>query len=552
MRGRTRAMAAVVGVSAAAMVLAACGSGTSSGNKSTSASEVSIGACTVQSPLIPGDTNEVCGGTVLDATTAKLVHYNADTSQPENDIAQSITTKDNQHFDVKIKPNYKFSDGTTVKAENFVNAWNWAADCQNGQANSYFYTPIKGYADLQTDNGACKTAPKTDKMSGLKVVSDTEFTIDTTEKVSNLPTRLGYVAFAPLPDSFFKSAANQKKQEKVPVGAGPFKVVSNTATDITLQKNPYYSGPYKPHVDKVDFKIYTDPAAAYNDVLSNNLDFTGTMDPIPSDQLTNDQWKSDLANRWGQKGSSVFTYITFSPIDKQLTGNSPNAVKLREAISMAINRPLIIKQIFAGAYSPASGWVSPVVEGYKAGACGQYCTYNPTMAKQYYQQAGGYKGTLTMTYNADGGHKEWSEAVASEVQQTLGIKTVAKPVPDFKTLLDSLDKNEIGGMFRNGWVMDYPSIEDYLAPIYATGADSNYARYSSKAFDKQLNVAASSDSGAPSDAAYQKAEQILAKDFPTAPLWFQKTNYGWSDKVTNVKVDAFQQVDLSAIELKKS
>jgi len=545
-------MAAVVGVSAAAMVLAACGGGTTSGSKSNSASGVSIGACTVQSPLLPGDTNEVCGGTVLDATTAKLVHYNVDTSQPENDIAQSITTKDNQHFDIKIKPNYKFSDGTTVKASNFVDAWNWAADCQNGQANSYFYTPIKGYAALQTDNGDCKTAPKTDKMSGLKVISPTEFTITTTEKVSNLPTRLGYVAFAPLPDSFFKSAANQKAQEKIPVGAGPFKVVSNTATDIKLEKNPDYAGPYKPHVDKVDFKIYTDPAAAYNDVLSNNLDFTGTMDPIPSDQLTNDQWKSDLANRWGQKGSSVFTYITFSPIDKQLTGNGTNAVKLREAISMAINRPLIIKQIFAGAYTPASGWVSPVVEGYKAGACGQYCTYNPSLAKQLYQQAGGYKGTLTMTYNADGGHKEWSEAVASEVQQTLGIKTVAKPVPDFKTLLDSLDKNEIGGMFRNGWVMDYPSIEDYLAPIYGTGADSNYARYSSKAFDKQLDVAAASNSGAPADAAYQKAEDILAKDFPTAPLWFQKTNYGWSDNVTNVKVDAFQQVDLSAIELKKS
>lgn len=551
MRGRTRAMAAVAGIGVAAVVLAACGGGTnSSSNKSNNASGITIGACTVQSPLLPGDTNEVCGGTVLDATTAKLVHYNADTSKPENDIAQSITTKDNQHFDIKIKPNYKFSDGSTVKAENFVNAWNWAANCQNGQANSYFYTPIKGYTDLQTDNGACKTAPKTDKMSGLKVVSDTEFKITTTEKVSNLPTRLGYVAFAPLPDSFFKSAAARKKQEKIPVGAGPFKVVSNTTTDIKLAKNPYYAGPYKPHVNNVDFKIYTDPSAAYNDVLSNNLDFTGTMDPIPNDQLTNDQWKNDLTGRWGQKSSSVFGYITFSPIDKQLTG--PKNIKLREAISMSINRPLIIKQIFANSYSPANSWVSPVVEGYKAGACGQYCTYNPTKAKQLYQQSNGYKGTLTLTYNADGGHKAWCEAVANEVQQTLGIKTVAKPVPDFKTLLDSLDKNEISGMFRNGWVMDYPSIEDYLAPIYGTGADSNYARYSDKAFDKQLQVAASAPTAAQADADYQKAEQILAKGFPTAPLWFEKTSYGWSDRVTNVKVDAFQQVDLSAIQLKKS
>lgn len=551
MRGRTRAVAAVVGVSLAGIVLAACGGGSSSGNNSNgAASEVSIGACTVQSPLLPGDTNEVCGGTVLNATTAKLVHYNANTSQPEDDIAQSITTKDNQHFDIKIKPNYKFSDGTTVKASNFVDAWNWAANCKNGQANSYFYTPIEGYADLQTDGGACKTAPKTDKMSGLKVISPTEFTITTSEKVSNLPVRLGYVAFAPLPDSFFKSAANQKAQGKIPVGAGPFKVVSNSTTDIVLQKNPYYAGPYKPHVNKVDFRIYKDPSAAFNDVLANNLDFTGTMDTIPNDQLINNQWQKELSGRWGQKSSSVFGYITFSPIDKQLTG--PANIKLREAISMSINRPLIIKQIFANSYSPATGWTSPVVEGYKAGTCGENCTYNPTKAKQLYQESNGYKGTLTLTYNADGGHKAWCEAVASEVSQNLGIKVVAKPLPDFKTLLDSLDKKEISGMFRNGWVMDYPSIEDYLAPIYGTGADSNYAGYSNKAFDKQLQVAASAQSGAPADAAYQKAEEILAKDFPTAPLWFEKTNYAWSDNVTNVKVDAFQQVDLSAIQIKKS
>jgi oligopeptide transport system substrate-binding protein len=548
MRGRTRAMAAVAGVGVAAVVLAACGGGGNSGNKSSQASEITIAGCTPQSEFYPGNTNEVCGSTVLDAVTAKLVHYNTETSQPENDIAQSISTTDNQHFDIKIKPDYKFSDGTTVKAENFVNAWNWAANCKNGQANAYFYTPIEGYSDLQTDQGACTSAPKTDKMSGLKVVSDTEFTITTTEKVANLPVRLGYVAFAPLPDSFFASQANRDKQKKFPVGAGPFKVTGNTATDITMAKNPNYSGADKPHIDKVDYKIYTDPSAAYNDVLSNNIDFTGTTNPIPSDQLTNDQWKNDLAGRWGQKPSSVMGWITFSPIDKQLKNN----IKLREAISMSINRPLIIKQVFANSYVPATGWVSPVVNGYKAGACGENCTYNPTKAKQLYQEAGGYKGTLTLTYNADGGHKNWCEAVANEVKNTLGINTVAKPTPDFKTLLDQLDKNQISGMFRNGWVMDYPSIEDYLAPIYGTGADSNYARYSNPKFDDQLKVAASASSEEQSNAEYQKAEQILAADFPTAPLWFQKTNYGWSTKVTDVKVNAFQTLDLSAIRIKQS
>jgi oligopeptide transport system substrate-binding protein len=44
-------------------------------------------------------------------------------------------------------------------------------------------------------------------MSGLKIVDDLTFTIKTTEKVSNLPVRLGYSAFSPLPDSFFADPA---------------------------------------------------------------------------------------------------------------------------------------------------------------------------------------------------------------------------------------------------------------------------------------------------------------------------------------------------------
>ena len=76
-------------------------------------------------------------------------------------------------------------------------------------------------------------------MSGLKVVDDTTFTIQTTEPVSNLPVRLGYSAFAPLPDSFF---ADPKAFEKKPIGAGPFKIDSISNTEFVLSKFADFSG----------------------------------------------------------------------------------------------------------------------------------------------------------------------------------------------------------------------------------------------------------------------------------------------------------------------
>ncbi len=124
--------------------------------------------------------------------------------------------QDNKLFTVKLKP-YKFHDGTEVKAKNFVDAWNYTAYGPNGQANSYFYGPVAGYADTQCPDADCKQKPKAKTMSGLKVVDDKTFTIQTTEPVSNLPVRLGYSAFAPLPDSFF---ADQRPSRRSRSGPG--------------------------------------------------------------------------------------------------------------------------------------------------------------------------------------------------------------------------------------------------------------------------------------------------------------------------------------------
>src|SRR6478752_168671 len=152
MRGTARSVVMVAGVSAVTLLAAACGGGSGTTSTSSSAAAKTGGAVTVhgcnpQNPLIPGNTNETCGGNVIDAVTAKLVHYNAETGAPENDIADKIETTDNQNFTVTLKHGYKFQDGTEVKAKNFVDAWNWVSYGPNAQQNSYFFQPIDGFND---------------------------------------------------------------------------------------------------------------------------------------------------------------------------------------------------------------------------------------------------------------------------------------------------------------------------------------------------------------------------------------------------------------------
>ena len=278
-------------------------------------------------------------------------------------------------------------------------------------------------------------------MSGLKVVDDMTFTIQTTEPVSNLPVRLGYSAFAPLPDSFF---ADPKAFEKKPIGAGPFKMDSISNTEFVLSKFADFSGATKANVDKLTFRVYQDPAAAYADAVAGSLDYIDDSN-IPQDQFVGDAYKSDFPDRTSQRESLVMGWITFSPNDPQLKDN----VDLRKAISRAIDRDLIVKQIFSGTRTPATGWVSPAVDGFKAGACGDSCTFDAAAAKAAFEAAGGYKGTLTMTYNADSPNKAWSEAVCNSIKNTLGIECVAVPTVDFATFNKKLDADELKGIFRS-------------------------------------------------------------------------------------------------------
>ena len=77
------------------------------------------------------------------------------------------------------------------------------------------------------------------------------------------------------------------------------------------------------------------------------------------------------------------------------------------------------------------------------------CKFDAAAAKAAFEAAGGYEGTLTMTYNADAPNKAWSEAVCNSIKNTLGIECVAVPTVDFATFNKKIDANELKGIFRS-------------------------------------------------------------------------------------------------------
>ena len=532
---------------AGALALTACGGGSDdaggdTGSSSTAA--VTIYNTKPQNALIPSNTNEVGGGNILDNVFRGLVTYNPDTAAPENAMAESIESTDNLVWTVKLKSGQTFQDNTPVTAESFVKAWNWGAYGPNAALNNYFFAPIKGYEDLNPadpDEDGPKKAPvpTTKELTGLKVDSDTQFTVTLSTPQSFFPVEVGYTAFYPLPEAFYADTAAFGKK---PIGNGPFQITSGDGdSGFTLEKWAGYKGADQPKIAKATFKTYTSDAAGYADLIAGNLDF---MEQVPPSALVGDQYQKDLPGRTLNKPVGIIQTATLPMYVKGY--DDPN---LGKALSLAIDRATITKSVFNNGRTPATGWVSPIVEGYKPGACGEFCTYDPAKAKEFLAKST-FKGPFSYSYNADGpGNKESAEAICNSIKNALGVACQANPYVDFSTLRKDEVAKKMKSVYRTGWQMDYASIQNFLEPLYATGSSSNDGGYSSPEFDALIKKA-NGEKGEASLATYQQAEAVLSQQMAIIPLWYQSQQSGWSERLSNVKVTPRSTLDLIGLTVK--
>ncbi|WP_416972098.1 peptide ABC transporter substrate-binding protein [Streptomyces sp. 4F14] len=535
MRGATHAKW-VVGAAAVALVATGCGGddNDSGGGSGSGGGVLTASWGDPQNPLEPANTNEVQGGKVLDMTFRGLKRYDPETGKANDMLADKIETTDSQNFTVTVKDGWTFSNGEKVTAKSFVDAWNYAASLKNNQKNAYFFSYIDGFAKTHPEDGSAQTAAT---LSGLKVTGPLTFTIKLSQKFSTFPDTLGYNAFVPLPQTFFTDHAGWLSK---PVGNGPYTIDSYTkGSQMALKKWDAYPGPDKAQNGGVTLKVYTDNNTAYTDLMAGNLDL---VDDVPASQLTN--VKSDLGDRYLNTPAGIIQTLAFPFYDADW--NKAGSEKVRQGLSMAINRKQITDTIFQKTRTPATDWTSPVLGesgGYKAGLCGDACEYNPTEAKKLIQEGGGLpNGQVKISYNADtGSHKQWVDAVCNSINNALGNNTacVGNPVGTFADYRSQITQHKMSGPFRAGWQMDYPLIQNFLQPLYYTDASSNDGQWSNKDFDKLVDEANAETDTAKAVEDFQKAEEVLRDNMGAIPLWYQNGSAGYSQRLSNVKLNPF-------------
>jgi oligopeptide transport system substrate-binding protein len=532
--GRQSRTSAVMVVAYLLLAGTACAGGGSDRTQRAAEGKVSGGSFSLSigepEHLLPATTTDSNGGQVLSALFTGLVEYDPQSAQPHNAMAESITSADQRTWTIRIKPGWTFHNGEPVTAASYVDAWNFAAYAPNAAGNASFFSKVEGYADLQGDPKASPPVPlRAREMSGLAVVDDTTFTVRLADAFSQFPLTLGYWGYFPMPTA---GLTDPKAFEQQPVGNGPYQMDGawKHNESIRVKRFPGYQGA-TPSAEAVEFRIYSSVDTRLRDLQGEDLDIaTG----IPTEELP--AVRAQFGRRFVERDSSTFNYLGFPMRDPAFARR-----ELRQALSMAIDRDAIVKAIFSGSKQPAGSLISPLVPGSRRDACAA-CQFDPARARALLAQAGGWSGPLRLWFAAGQKNEPAMEAIANQLRQNLGIKDVVFESPELPALFSAVKARTVTGPFFLNWVMDYPSPQSYLEPLYFSTSSSNRTGYVNPAVDQLIaegNRAPSMEAGIKS---YQAAEDIILEDMPVIPLWFGKTPAAHSGRVERVVIDPFSNI----------
>ncbi|TDC45737.1 ABC transporter substrate-binding protein [Actinomadura sp. KC345] len=516
-RGKAAGIAAVA--LAASLGLSACG-GDSAG--------ASDGTFTVGHPepdhLMPANTTSSYSFDVISEVFDNLMTLDQN-GKAVPLAAESVDSGDQEVWTIKVRPGQKFHNGEPVTAQSFADAWNHAAYGPNGMSANDYFSDIEGYEAMNPEDENAE--PEADTLSGVEVTGQNTLKVTLNAPFSQFPQLLTYPAYAPMPKAGLK---DPKAFDDHPIGNGPYMMDGDWERNkqIKLVAFPGYTGARKPKNKGMTWKSYSSADTAYTDLRAGRIDVLQT---IPSGKVP--EAEKVLGDRFITGEMGTIDYLGFPLFDKRFA--DPD---LRRAISMVIDREGINKAVYNGDYFPADSLLPSIIEGHRDNACGELCTYDPGKAKQLFDKAGGFEGTMELYFsNAQPTYAQWMRIVANSLRDNLGIQDIEfrqVPASDYFSMLRAREEK---GPYRQNWEADYPSAQNYLENMWHSS--DNRMGWKNEEFDDLIAKANRTADQQEAVKLYNQAEDIAIREMPMIPLWTWARQGGRSDDVENVTITPY-------------
>lgn len=323
-----------------------------------------------------------------------------------------------------------------------------------------------------------------------------------------------------------------------PIGSGPFQFVSQEQDkDVVIERAPHCWQPL-PAIAKVRFAVAPDATTRALELQKGSAD--ATINALPADMVY--AMRRDGKLQIDSGPGTILVYLIFNTRDAVL--HDP---RVRSAIALAINRPLIIHSLYRDQARLAESILPP--EHWAWSNHVEQHAYDPAAANALLDRAGyarkpdGFRFHIGMKTSTD----EGSRLLAMVVQQQLADIGIALDVRSFEFATFYADVSR--GTFQmapSRWIGGNESTDIFqyafsTAKFPPHGANRGF--YSNAEIDRLLQDAASSPDQSHQQADYARVQQILAKEMPTINLWYLDTVLVHSRRLQNLHLSASGNFD---------
>lgn len=436
--------------------------------------------------------------------------YNADGDGnlvPAGALSYTVSA-DLKTYTFKLRPDSKWSNGAPVVAQDYVFGWQRLVD--PALASEYAY-----YLELaQVVNAADITAgtrPVTDL--GIKAIDDHTLEVQLLAPLPYFPKMLTNSSTFPVPKATIdKFGANWTKPENI-VTNGAYRLSEVVEGEKYVEvKDPNYWDAANVIMSPVTAMVINDEDAALVRYQAGELDRTD----VPTGQYPR------LKQEFPAEARSTPYACSYDYVINLAEGKGNAAlrdVRVRKALSYAIDRDVIVGNILQGGQQPAYSWTHWAMNGFTMPVidyAGWTQAERNDKARALLAEAGyGPDNPLqiTLNYNTSEGHKKIAVAVQQMWKQTLGVQLTPNNY-EWKVHTDKLIAGDFE-MARYAWCADYNEASTFL-DLYASYSTNNDGKYSNPAYDALLKDAKTMADPGPN---YTKAEELLAEDMPIIPIY---------------------------------
>ena len=413
-------------------------------------------------------------------------------------------SSDGLEYRFYLRAGARWSDGTAVVAADFVNGIRRAVDPDTVSPQAALLWPIVAVDEALSGHGL-STAIGVES-DGPRVV-----VIRLRSPTPYLPSILANAVAYP-----FRRAAQSGTQ----LFNGPYVVEDRRLGSwILLRKNPFFRRLGVNSPTQVRYSILSDARTTLRLFEAGELDLTSTV-PVADIETLRTTHSKEL--QLSPQYSVV--YYAFNLADGPLAKDS----RVRQALSMVIDREVIAGKLLGAGETPAYGYVPQGIGGYfgpqyswKTRSQGQ----RMAEARALLDIAGsGLKSgiKIRLVFSEDDVVKKVAIAVASMWREALGIQVDLIPM-EYKSLLALRARRSEWDVLAQGWNADFLDPQNFL-DVFTCGSPQNDSAYCDLRFDSELNGANGDSNEAARRSQLARAEMRLLDSYSVAPLYFAATH----------------------------